>query len=158
MIELLVPLTLCPFMSSDCDFLFREPCLMCGSSPVTGLHSVLCFSDANFKLTVLLTCMWPPASIRLLTLVLFPPLFYSFLHSPLITLARFLSSFSNRQKRVVSYVMIINVLPERFTGNARSMEPRRNGVKGPPDRRMENGVRRWLKRLFTSCKIMRELI
>ncbi|KAM9449424.1 apoptosis-stimulating of p53 protein 2a isoform 2-T2 [Clarias gariepinus] len=30
--------------------------------------------------------------------------------------------------------------PGREPGNARSMEPRRNGVKGPPDRRMENGV------------------
>lgn len=25
-------------------------------------------------------------------------------------------------------------------GGSRSSEPKRNGVKGPPDRRMENGV------------------
>lgn len=27
-----------------------------------------------------------------------------------------------------------------FSGGSRSSEPKRNGVKGPPDRRMENGV------------------
>ncbi|XP_017317067.2 apoptosis-stimulating of p53 protein 2a isoform X2 [Ictalurus punctatus] len=31
-------------------------------------------------------------------------------------------------------------VPGREPGNARGMEQRRNGVKGPPDRRMENGV------------------
>lgn len=27
-----------------------------------------------------------------------------------------------------------------FAGGSRGSEPKRNGVKGPPDRRMENGV------------------
>ena len=27
-----------------------------------------------------------------------------------------------------------------FSGGSRGSEPKRNGVKGPPDRRMENGV------------------
>lgn len=27
-----------------------------------------------------------------------------------------------------------------YSGGSRGSEPKRNGVKGPPDRRMENGV------------------
>ncbi|XP_055018955.1 apoptosis-stimulating of p53 protein 2a isoform X1 [Boleophthalmus pectinirostris] len=40
----------------------------------------------------------------------------------------------------VRFFLRHNRAPSRDSGGSRSSEPKRNGVKGPPDRRMENGV------------------
>ncbi|KAM8738363.1 apoptosis-stimulating of p53 protein 2-like isoform 3-T4 [Acanthopagrus schlegelii] len=40
----------------------------------------------------------------------------------------------------VRFFLRHNRAPSRESGGSRSSEPKRNGVKGPPDRRMENGV------------------
>ncbi|XP_026210462.1 apoptosis-stimulating of p53 protein 2a isoform X2 [Anabas testudineus] len=40
----------------------------------------------------------------------------------------------------VRFFLRHNRAPSRESGGTRSSEPKRNGVKGPPDRRMENGV------------------